>query len=349
MEWLLNQHKKEHKFNSELAYRSGGNILIMVVILFMVFASVPLLVQNHQKPSAKIQTSKVKEPALTLTPSVTSKPTDSIQTKVQSTAVTITPTKKPENKDANSTNPNSSNTGGSNSSSNTTSTTTQPTPTNKPVSQPTSTPLPAGATVSTNSVSITMNRGETKNNVFSFTSTGATQFTLYGYPTSYGPGINWNPASGGMVSGQTVNVSLIINSNVPVGTYTGTGILKFEPGAIEKSVAFTITVIEAPKSAMVFTFSADSVNVTIKNGQSASVFTFTSTGSTAFSFPGYPTSKGPGINWGMSSGGISSGNTYTQTINIVNTPAGTYTGTGLFRDESSGAEKSIPVTVTIIE
>ncbi len=195
-----------------------------------------------------------------------------------------------------------------------------------------------------------MNRGETKQNVFSFTSTGAGGFSLFGYPTSYGPGINWNPSSGGMTTGQTTQVELSVTSNVPTGTYTGQGkILFYNPGNDEHFVTFTVTVIDPPASAMGFTFSADSVNITAKNnGPSVNVFTFTSTGSTSFSFPGYPTSKGPGINWGMSSGGISSGNTYTQSINVINTAPGTYTGTGIFRDDTSGAEKQIPVSVTVI-
>lgn len=217
---------------------------------------------------------------------------------------------------------------------------------------PTPTPSPAqsGANVSTSSVSITMNRGETKQNVFSFASTGATQFSLYGYPTSYGPGINTNPSSGGMTVSSTINVSLQVNSNVPAGTYTGTQKLIFNPGNIEKNVQFTVTVIEPPASSLGFTFSADSVNVSIKKGTSATVFTFTSTGSTSFSFIGYPTSYGPGINWWSSSGGSTAGLNHEQKIQVnSNIPVGTYSGTGLFRDGTSGAEKSIPITVTVTD
>lgn len=225
-------------------------------------------------------------------------------------------------------------------------------PTNAPTASATATPtpVPLGATVSTRNVTITMNRGETKSNVFSFTSTGANGFTLYGYPTTYGPGINWNPSSGGMSVGNTMQASLSVNANVPVGTYTGTGRIQFTPSNAETTIAFSVTVQDAPQSAMGFTFSADSVNVTAqKNGAPVNVFTFTSTGSTAFSFYGYPTSYGPGINWGVSSGGVGTGQTNQQTIQVVNVAPGTYAGTGQFRDDTTGAQKNIPVTVTVTE
>lgn len=226
-------------------------------------------------------------------------------------------------------------------------------PTNTPTPQATPAPtaIPtqvySGASVSTTSVNITMNRGETKNSVFTFTSTGATGFFLLGYPTSIGSGILWNPSSGGFSTGQTIPVSITVNSSVTPGTYTGTGTLKFSPGDISKTVQFSITVQEPPAASMGFNFSTDSVNVTIPQGGKAPVFTFTSTGSTAFIFPGYPTSYGPGINWVHSSGGASNGRTITQEISLLNVPAGTYSGAGLFRDETTGAEKSIPVTVTV--
>lgn len=233
-------------------------------------------------------------------------------------------------------------------------TSTQPSSTPVPgtAATPTPTPSPAqsGANVNTSSVSITLNRGETKQNVFSFTSTGATQFSLYGYPTGYGPGINASPSSGGMVVGSTMNISLQVNSNVPAGTYSGNQKLIFNPGNVEKNVQFTVTVIEPPAASIGFTFSADSVNLSIKRGTSATVFTFTSTGSTSFSFPGYPTSYGPGINWWSSSGGSTAGTAYEQKIQVnSNVPVGSYSGTGLFRDGTSGAEKSIPITVTITD
>lgn len=223
-----------------------------------------------------------------------------------------------------------------------------------PISTPSPSPnasvSPQGVTISTNAVTLTLNRGETKSNVFSFTSNQATSFVLYGYPTTYGSGINWNPTSGSISPGQTIQVGLSVSSNVPVGTYTGTGKLLFQPGNVEKFVAFSITVQDAPHNALGFTFSADFVSITLQRGTQQNVFSFTSTGSTSYSFIGYPTSYGPGINWGISSGGSSNGSTHQQKISVVSSvSAGSYTGNGLFRDGTTGAEKSIPVHVTVTE
>lgn len=207
-----------------------------------------------------------------------------------------------------------------------------------------------GASLSTNSVNITMNRGETKNNVFSFTSTGATGFSLYGYPTSIGSGIVASPATGGFSNGQTINVSLTVNSSVSPGTYTGSQTLTFTPYNAQKTVSYSITVVEPSSSSLGYTFSANSVNVTIQKGNAASVFTFTSTGSTQYHFQGPPTDYGPGINWLYSSGGTNNGQATEQKISVnSNVSAGTYTGTAVFTDDTSGAHKNIPVSVTVTD
>lgn len=214
---------------------------------------------------------------------------------------------------------------------------------------PSATTKNIGATFGTESVTISINRGETKKNIFSFTSTGATGFTLYGYPTTFGAGINWNPSSGGMSNGQTVNADLSISSDVPVGTYTGVGLVKLSPSNTQKEISFSVTVTEPTDEDMKFTFSTKMINVTIPKGStSETLLTYKSTGSTSFTFFGYPTDYGPGINWGASSGGISNGNTYNQTISVnSNTPSGTYHGNPMFRDGSTGAETTFDVTVIV--
>lgn len=313
---------------------------VLGVASYLILALSPVYLPKQTPSTAPVYTNQIQS---TPTPTATQQPAINGKPIKPTTTPTPTPPPLPAAKQTATPTPT---TPASNTNPGTTTPNSAPTSALTPV--PTSTPL--GATVSTKSVTLTMNRGETKSNVFSFTSTGATGFTLYGYPTSYGPGINWNPSSGGMGVGSTTQASLSVNANVPVGTYTGTGRIQFTPSNAETTIAFTVTVQEAPKSAMGFTFSSDSVNVTAqRNGPAVNVFTFTSTGSTAFLFYGYPTSQGPGINWGVSSGGTRVGLAEQQTIQVVNVPAGTYTGTALFRDESSGAEKNIPVTVTVTE
>lgn len=105
-----------------------------------------------------------------------------------------------------------------------------------------------GARLSNDSVNVTVARGQRLTNVFSFTSIDANQFTLYGYPTSYGPGINSSPSSGGVGVGSTVPVTLEVISTVPAGVYTGRQRLLFYPGQVEKFVNFTVNVVEQASS-----------------------------------------------------------------------------------------------------
>ncbi len=206
-------------------------------------------------------------------------------------------------------------------------------------------------TVSTNSVTLTISRGETKQNVFSFTSYTITQFELITSPTANGSAFSWNPASGGINLGETKNVSVSASPNTQPSSYTGTIQLIFQPGNITKTISYNVTVVEPPASSMGFTFSADSINITAKNdGSEQNVFTFTSTGSTSYTFSinfNNPKPAGGGINY-LASGGSVNGITHQQYIQIYqNVILGTYTGYGLFRDGTTGAEKTFPVTIIV--
>lgn len=112
--------------------------------------------------------------------------------------------------------------------------TTTPAPTALPV-----TPTPAHAFTQPADVDVYITQGKEVQDVFSFTSITATQFAFYGYPTSYGPGINWVTADGGISLGKTVHVRMEAINTVPIGTYTGTGILQDQNGARQ---TFKVTV-----------------------------------------------------------------------------------------------------------
>lgn len=83
----------------------------------------------------------------------------------------------------------------------------------------------SGLSVNTNSVNVAINSGSSQK-AFDIISTGSTQFSLPGYPTSYGAGINWSVSSGGISSGQSVSVNIEVNNGVNPGTYTGTAIVR---------------------------------------------------------------------------------------------------------------------------
>src|SRR5258708_31753267 len=139
-----------------------------------------------------------------------------------------------------------------------------------------------------------------------------------------------------------------VSSSVPTGTYTGVGVIKLSPNNTQKSINFTVNVTKPAASDMKFNFSTKTINVTISAGTtSGSVLSFSSTGSSSFNFPGYPTSFGPGINWIISSGGIGTGYSLDQKIQVVNAPSGTYHGNPTFVDGTTGASTTFDVTVTV--
>lgn len=94
----------------------------------------------------------------------------------------------------------------------------------RPNPTPTPTAIPLGLQVNTKRIDVTVQAGNSVR-ALRVTSTGASGFQFYGYPTKYGPGINWLPASGGIIPGRSVDVVIQVNSNVPPGVYSGTGIL----------------------------------------------------------------------------------------------------------------------------
>ena len=54
------------------------------------------------------------------------------------------------------------------------------------------------------------------------TSNGATSFSFVDNPTTYGSGISWFPQTSSLANGQSVDVYIQVNSNVPNGQYSGT-------------------------------------------------------------------------------------------------------------------------------
>lgn len=105
------------------------------------------------------------------------------------------------------------------------------------------TPTPSlGLSISPSSVNVTGTAGSIVK-VFDLTSTGANGFQFYGYPTSYGPGINWYPQSGGIIAGSTTPISVEIINTVPAGTYLGTGTLMNLQGQ-QMSIPVTINVVQ---------------------------------------------------------------------------------------------------------
>lgn len=79
---------------------------------------------------------------------------------------------------------------------------------------------------------------------FSFTNnTGAVAtFIFYGYPTTYGPGINWYPASGGIQAGATIKERIQATGTVApaYGSYFGTG--RLQNGTNNTEASFPVTV-----------------------------------------------------------------------------------------------------------
>jgi len=130
--------------------------------------------------------------------------------------------------------------------------TTKPTSTPLPTSIPTPTPSPTPTPVSFTTVgfadidpiNVTIQAGSTSYTpIFKLMPTTATAFTFYGYPTTYGPGISFNPVSGGISSfGSTI--LLYVNGNVPVGTYSGYQRLIASDMSVYALIPVTVTVTD---------------------------------------------------------------------------------------------------------
>src|SRR3989344_3180918 len=113
-------------------------------------------------------------------------------------------------------------------------------PTRTPTITPTATPIPGGIglTIVPQSVSVTIAHGAITK-VLDLTSVNQNQFTMYGYPTSFGPGINWSPAGGGIQVGSTIPISIFVSGTTLVGTYQGTGVVK---NGSNQQITFPVTV-----------------------------------------------------------------------------------------------------------
>lgn len=242
-----------------------------------------------------------------------------------------------------------------------------------------STPTPLviddlGITVVNLKTKFTITAGQSQP-AFTIRSTGATGISMYGYPTSYGPGINWSVSSAGLMVGGSVPISMQVTGNVPAGTYKGSAIIISLPSnkrytipnievTVEKATSVstpvptsgsgsgtnpTPTVTTAPTQASLgLQVSASSVDLTIEDGKSAKAFDITSTGATGFSLYGYPTEYGAGINWSVSSGGITPGSSVPVSVQVnsgIN--PGTYSGTAIIKNQS-GVQISIPVKITVV-
>lgn len=124
-----------------------------------------------------------------------------------------------------------------------------PYPTATPTNTPTPTPTPVpfdqiGLMPNVESVEITVARGGASTYAYELTSTGASQFNLYGYPTQYGPGINNNVGSGGIGS-YPVTIRISANTNVPLGTYTGNQKVKGNDYTLYSILPITVHVVES--------------------------------------------------------------------------------------------------------
>lgn len=103
-----------------------------------------------------------------------------------------------------------------------------------------------------------------------------------------------------------------------------------------------------PTPSIGYTFSQDSVTMTVKNDGSENLaYTFTSIGSTSYSFTGGPNYQG-GIVWTAASGANHVGATTQQKLVVYqNVLPGVYTGTATFTDHTKGIEKSFPISITV--
>ena len=67
-------------------------------------------------------------------------------------------------------------------------------------------------------------------------------FSVYGYPTNYGPGINPIPASGGSENGDVVLFAVEVIATVPPGTYTGAFLIKDLSGNVLGEIPIKVIV-----------------------------------------------------------------------------------------------------------
>ncbi|OGE78219.1 MAG: hypothetical protein A2751_03625 [Candidatus Doudnabacteria bacterium RIFCSPHIGHO2_01_FULL_46_14] len=142
-------------------------------------------------------------------------------------------------------------------------------------------------------------------NAFSIRSTTAKSFYFYGYPTSYGAGINIAESSGGISPGTQMDIRIQVNSNVPAGTYKGTVSLRTSDSGITGEVTFPITVIVPSAGLPDFSVElpmdinpkiVDASNAIEVNKDAVLSFTIKNNGSTWPTKPSFSLSYKTGIN-----------------------------------------------------
>ncbi len=213
---------------------------------------------------------------------------------------------------------------------------------------PSPTPISSiGLQINVSSVDVTVTAGSSIK-AFDLLSTGATQFTLYGYPTSYGPGINWSVSSGGISNGQSYPVYIQVNSNIPAGVYTGTGIIQNGTGQ-QLTVPVKVTVqtpapTPTPTSSGV-TVSTNNVSVTLSRAQAVGGLIygtgFTLTPINATSFEISPNQLVSGQGFYQSSGGFNGFPVNIQSYINGNFANGVYTGSVTVKYTQNGSSTYI--------
>lgn len=112
-----------------------------------------------------------------------------------------------------------------------------PTPTATRTQTPTPTPLPTlnpevdGVRIfGTIQRELTINQGRSvKAFTVASTRSGWVYLQMYGYPTTSGQGIRWNPSASWILVPNTVDISVSVDQNVPVGTYSGEIVIQTSP------------------------------------------------------------------------------------------------------------------------
>lgn len=124
-----------------------------------------------------------------------------------------------------------------------------PTPTNTPTPTPTPTPVPfdqIGYAVDKESIEVTVVQGGSQVHAVNLENiSGASQYSIYGYVTDYGPGINTNVASGGSWLGLIHTIKIYAIQNVPLGTYTGYMKVKGEDPVLYSQLPVTVHVVDS--------------------------------------------------------------------------------------------------------
>lgn len=107
---------------------------------------------------------------------------------------------------------------------------------------------PSGLQVSVKSVKVNVKAGGDPVKAFDIFTTDASVegFEIYGYPTTFGPGINFDVQSGGIGLGLTIPVKIYAVSSISTGIYSGTAVIRDIPFTKEIRIRVVVTVGEVP-------------------------------------------------------------------------------------------------------